>query len=103
VLFFNAFYRKARLGYPRDYRDLNDFALAESPEQTGDFNGVDAPFPTTHQLMLTYQRIWVVGWRPSAQLPAGAVRGESVVLLKRFTLVAHHRFRGVMVTLWARS
>jgi hypothetical protein len=53
--------------------------------------------------MLTYQRIWVVGWRPSAQLPPGSARGESVVLLKRFTLVAHHRFRGVMVTLWARS
>ena len=31
VLFFSAFFRKARLGYPADFRQVSDFAMAVSP------------------------------------------------------------------------
>ena len=31
VLFFSAFFRKARLGYPADFRKVSDFAMAVSP------------------------------------------------------------------------
>jgi hypothetical protein len=101
VLFFNAFFRKDRLGYPADFRKVSDFAMAVSPAAAGTFNGTDKPFAITRPLMLTYRRIWVVGRAPSAGL-AGAFRQESLVLEHRFALVAEHRFRGMTVTLWLR-
>ena len=31
MLFFNSFFRKARLGYPHQFRDTADFAMSVSP------------------------------------------------------------------------
>jgi mannosyltransferase len=45
VLFFSNFYRKARLGYPADYRNVSDFAMAQSPAAAGNFQGRDKPVP----------------------------------------------------------
>ncbi len=43
VLFFSNFFRKARLGYPADYRNVSDFAMAQSPAAAGNFQGRDKP------------------------------------------------------------
>ncbi len=50
--------------------------------------------------MLRYRRIWVVGSRPSAHLPAGLLRQQSLLLEQHFSLVTVRRFRGIVVTLW---
>ena len=52
--------------------------------------------------MITYRRIWVVGQYPSAHVSAPAIRGESELLMSRFTLVAKRHFKGMEVTLWLR-
>jgi mannosyltransferase len=102
VMFFNAFFRKARLGYPSQYRRTNDFALAVSPAVANPFRGIDKPFTAVRPLMLSHQRIWVVGLRPSAKLPAGLLREESLVLQHGFTRIAARGYRNVWVTLWLR-
>jgi mannosyltransferase len=102
VLFFTTFYRKARLGYPGDFRKVSDFAMAVSPVRMGRFQGSDKPFEITRPLMLEHQRIWVIGRSPSALLPAGSMRQESTVLQSSFSLIAKRHFRGIFVTLWLR-
>jgi mannosyltransferase len=101
VLFFGALFRKARLGYPEDFTRTRDFAMAESPQQAGSFWGKDKPFSAVYPLMLEYPRIWVVGPVPSVQLPIAQLREERV-LQRRFTMIAHRRFKGIVVTLWQR-
>jgi len=102
VLFFGTFYRKARLGYPEDFTKTSDFAMAVSPQQAGTFRGRDKPFGLVEPLILAHKRIWVIGAEPSAQLPPGEYRGESLELNSNFALVLKHRFRGMTVTLWQR-
>jgi len=102
ILFFGKFYRKAKLGYPGDFTGTSDFAQAASPLQVGNFQGRDQPAGVTLRLMPGYRRIWVFGARPSLRRPEPALRAESAVLLRRYTLVAQRRFRGILVTLWQR-
>ena len=102
VLFFNTFYRKITLGYPQEFRDVTDFSMAVSPAKAGTYNGVNKPLSEVRSLMLRYRRIWVVGHYPSATVAAPAIRGESELLLSRFTLVAKRHFKGMEVTLWVR-
>jgi mannosyltransferase len=102
VLFFSAFFRKARLGYPADFRKVSDFAMALSPMQAGNFQGTDKPFAQVHPLMLAQQRIWVVGRTPFAKLASPAIEAESALLRTDFRLVARRHFRHVWVTLWVR-
>jgi mannosyltransferase len=102
VLFFNSFFRKARLGYPRDFEKVTDFAMAESPAQAGSFNGTDKPFAVTRPLMLEYRRIWVIGRSPYAALRSPPIRAEAMVLRRGFSIVYLHHFRGMTVTLWLR-
>ncbi len=102
VLFFSAFFRKARLGYPADFGKVSDFAMAVSPAQAGNFQGTDKPFGQVRPLMLAHQRIWVVGRSPFTQLTAPGIRDEDTLLRSDFTLAARHHFRHVWVTLWVR-
>jgi len=102
VLFFNSFFRKARLGYPHQFRDTTDFAMAVSPQRSGTLNGFDKPFSVVGPLMLTYQRIWVVGRAPSVHVSSAAIRAEGELLMRDFTLAAERHFQGVVVTLWVR-
>jgi mannosyltransferase len=102
VLFFSNFYRKARLGYPADYRNVTDFAQAQSPAAAGNFQGRDKPVAAVQSLMTGYQRIWVVGRSPLAHLTAGPVRAEDAVLTSHFSLAAKRHFKGIFVTLWVR-
>jgi len=102
VLFFTSFYRKARLGYPADFRKVSDFALAVPPVRTGNFQGRNRPFEITGPLMLEHRRIWVIGTVPSRRQSAGQLREESMVLLDHFSLVTTRHFRNVVVTLWLR-
>jgi mannosyltransferase len=102
VLFFNTFYRKITFGYPQDFRDITDFALAVSPERSGTYNGINKPFPVVRSLMLTYRRIWVVGRAPSAHVTSPAIRGEGGLLMSRFTRIALRHFKGMVVTLWVQ-
>jgi mannosyltransferase len=102
VMFFSSFFRKARLGYPAQYRKTSDFAMAVSPAVANPFRGIDKPFAAVQPLMLSHQRIWVVGLRPSVKLPAGPLREESMVLRHDFTRVAVMGYRNVWVTLWLR-
>lgn len=102
VLFFDTFFRKARLGYPQDFQKTSDFAMAVSPQQAGTFQGADKPFAIVRPLMLSYQRVWVVGEPPSASLPTAVLRKESLILARDFTIVAQRHFKGISVTLWLR-
>ncbi|HEX7269151.1 MAG TPA: hypothetical protein VF256_17250, partial [Streptosporangiaceae bacterium] len=102
ILFFGKFYRKAELGYPGDFRNTSDFAMAVSPLRAGDFQGRDKPFAVTYPLMLAHRRIWVFGTRPSTRRAPGLISGESMALERRFTLIDRHRFHGILVTLWLR-
>jgi mannosyltransferase len=102
VLFFSAFFRKARLGYPADFRQVSDFAMATSPRQAGNFQGTDKPFAQVRPLMLAHDRIWVVGRTPFAQLASPAIKDESSLLRTDYTLVAKQHFRHIWVTLWVR-
>ena len=102
VLFFSNFFRKARLGYPADYRNVSDFAMAQSPAAAGNFQGRDKPVAAVQSLMTGYQRIWVVGRSPFARLTAGPVRAEDAVLTSHFSLTAKRHFKGISVTLWVR-
>ena len=102
VLFFNDFFRKARLGYPADFGKVTDFAMAVSPTQAGNFRGVNKPVSAIRPLMLGYQRIWVVGWTPERQLGVGPVEEQAAVLRSRFSLAARQHYRSIWVTLWVR-
>ncbi len=102
VLFFTAFFRKARLGYPADFSRVTDFAMAVSPRQAGNFQGTDKPFAQVRPLMLAQRRIWVVGRSPLTQLASPAIKDESSLLQTHFTLVAKQYFRHIWVTLWVR-
>jgi hypothetical protein len=103
ILYFGRFFRKAELGYPADYRDTRDFALALSPARDGSFQGQDKPAAAVLPLMPRFGRIWVVGRVPSLTLPPGPAVPESRVLRQQYTLVARQHFRGITVTLWQRS
>jgi mannosyltransferase len=102
VLYFGTLFRKVELGYPADFRNVTDFAEAKSPRQDGDFRGTDKTFAQTLPLMLSYQRIWVIGEPPSGQLRAALLQQQSAVLESKFRLIDSRTFRGITVTLWQR-
>jgi mannosyltransferase len=102
VMFFASFFRKAELGYPMQFRDTRDLALAVPPSVARPFKGIDKPFSAIRPLMLQHSRIWVIGRPPSASAPAGILREESDVLLQNFTRTAARGYRGMWVTLWQR-
>jgi len=102
VLYFDTFFRKAELGYPQDFSRLTDFAVAVPPRQAGNFRGTDKTFAATLPLMLGYQRIWVIGARPSASLRASLLRQQSQALAQDFTRIDTQTFKGITVTLWQR-
>jgi mannosyltransferase len=102
VLFFGKFFRKARLGYPGDFRDTRDLAMAVSPTQAGNFQGMEKPFPQVRPLLLATRRIWVVGLPPGPERGPGLLGDESAVLQSQFSLVTQQHFRGITLTLWQR-
>jgi mannosyltransferase len=102
VLFFGQFFRKARLGYPADFRNTTDFAMAVSPRQAGNFQGMDKPFPEVQPLLLNFRRIWIVGLPPGPERGPGLLGQESAVLQSRFSLVTRQHYRGITITLWQR-
>jgi mannosyltransferase len=102
VLFFGSFYRKAELGYPAQFHDTSDFALAVPPAVAAPFGGIDKPFAAVRPLMLARSRIWVVGQQPSASQPAGPLREESDVLLSGFSRAIERHYKGMWLTLWVR-
>jgi mannosyltransferase len=101
VLFMSSFFRKAELGYPQQFRDTSDFALAVPPLDAP-YRGINKPLPAVLSLMVARRRIWVLGDVPSPGLPAGAMRAESQVLLQDFTRVTARSYRGMWLTLWVR-
>jgi mannosyltransferase len=102
VLFLSSFYRKARLGYPADFRKVTDFAMAVSPAAAGTFQGVDKPVAAIRALMGQQNRIWVFGRSPLAPTLPGSSQAEAIALRQQFTLVSEHHFRDIFVTLWLR-
>jgi mannosyltransferase len=103
ILFFNSFYRKARLGYPADYRHVTDFAMAVSPQQAGNFNGVDKTFPQVEPVMVRYQRIWVLGRLPSAQVINPAIAAEGELLLSSYRPLLERQYKGMILSLWVKK
>jgi mannosyltransferase len=102
VLYFGAFFRKASLGYPQDFRNVTDIGLAVSPRASGTFQGILKPFSALAPQVLHYQRIWIVGQVPHPGRPPGLMKSESQELLQDFTEQARARFHGITVTLWVR-
>ncbi len=103
VLYFGAFYRKARLGYPQDYRNLADVGLAVTPQASGTFQGTEANWSVTGPALLHYQRVWTVGRPPRAPYPPGLLRAQARELDADYTFARRAVFRGVIVTLWVRD
>jgi mannosyltransferase len=103
ILFFNWFYRKARLGYPADYRNVTDFAMAVSPEKAGNFNGVDKSFAVVKPVMLSYRRIWVLGRLPSASVINPSIAAEGQLLLSSYRLTFERQYKGMILSLWVRK
>jgi hypothetical protein len=101
-LFFNSFYRKARLGYPADYSKVTDFAMAVSPQRAGNFNGVDKTFAAVEPVMLSYDRIWVLGRLPSAGASNLAIRDEGELLLSDYRPLLEHQYKGMILSLWQK-
>jgi mannosyltransferase len=101
VLFMSSFYRKAELGYPEQFRETSDFALAVSPV-FAPYQGINKPLPAVLSLMLAHRRIWVIGDLPSPSLPAGPLREESQLLLRDFIQLRARGYRGMWLTLWVR-
>jgi mannosyltransferase len=102
VLFMDSFYRKAELGYPDEFRKTSDLALAEAPAAAASYLGANKPFAAIRPLMLSHRRIWVIGYLPSAGLPAGTLREESLVLGRDFRRLVVRGFKGIWLTLWIR-
>jgi mannosyltransferase len=102
VLYFGAFFRKASLGYPQDFRNVTDIGLAVSPQASGTFQGILKPFSALAPQVLHYQRIWIVGQVPHPGRPPGLMKSESQELLQDFTQQARARFHGITVTLWVQ-
>ncbi len=102
ILYFGPFFRKAELGYPPDFRKVDDFAVARTPLEAGTFQGTDQPFAAVRPLMLRRARIWVLGRDPSPGLSWKPLREESQLLGRYFTRIARRHFRGITVTLWRR-
>jgi mannosyltransferase len=102
VLFFDDFFRKAELGYPSQFHDVGDLALAVSPAVANPFKGIDKPFPAIASSMLSHHRIWVIGRRPTVAVQSRQLRAERALLLRNFTEVFEHGFRGMWLTLWVR-
>jgi mannosyltransferase len=69
VLFATGFYRKAKLAYPEDFRNLTDFSIAIPPGRLGTFQGRNLGFWAIRAKMLKFHRIWVVGLPPSYPPP----------------------------------
>ncbi len=101
VLFMTSFYRKAELGYPSQFRDTSDFALAVSPSVAKPYQGINKPFTAIRPLMLRHSRIWVLGLRPSGSL-AGEFGSESLVLRQHFRRVVMRGYKGIWLSLWIR-
>jgi mannosyltransferase len=102
VLFLGAFYRKAELAYPYQFRKTSDFALAVPAAVAASYQGIDKPFPAIRPLMLSHRRIWVIGRNPSRHQPAGLPREESLLLLHDYTRVVARGYKGMRLTLWIR-
>jgi mannosyltransferase len=102
VLFFDDFYRKGELGYPSQFHDVSDLALAVSPAVANPFKGIDKPFTAIAPLMLSTNRIWVIGRRPTAQITGRQMREERTLLLRDFAETFVHGYRGMWLTLWVR-
>ena len=103
VLFFGPFFRKARLGYPADYRDLRDFGMAESPVAAGTFQGTDQP--AWRGGLAPAGRITASGSSATPRQPAWPPRRcgrRAVALLDHFTLVTRRQWKGISLTLWVR-
>jgi mannosyltransferase len=102
VLFTGSVYREAELGYPGEFRKTRDFALAVPPVTAAPYQGIDKPFSAIRPLMLRYQRIWVIGYRPSPHLREQLPRQESLILLHDFTRATKRNYKGIHVSLWVR-
>ena len=101
VLFITSFYRKAELGYPDQFSDARDFALAVPPWKARPYQGINKPFSAVRPLLLSYRRIWVVGLRPSGRL-TGEYGAESRELMRYYRHVYLRSYKGIWVSLWIR-
>jgi mannosyltransferase len=101
VLFMSSFFRKAELGYPEQFLQTSDFALAVPPLDAP-YEGINKPLPAVLRLMLARRRIWVIGYLPSPAWPAGPMRAESQVLQQDFIRLGARSYKGMWLTLWAR-
>lgn len=100
VIFVPHSFRWARLGYPRQYRQLDDVALSRSPQQSGTLNGTNKTHAQATKDMLTHHRIWVIG-RPMNNLtPFDAL--QLALVQTRYHLVSDKHFHGVEVRRYDR-
>lgn len=98
LLFSHPRFRPGILAYPQDYAATADVGLATTPRHSGTLTGVAKPAQLVQAEVLSYRRVWVVGycqdWRwgipIGAQSPARA----------EFRLAERRYFTGVCVSLY---
>jgi mannosyltransferase len=102
VLFMPRSVRSAELGYPAPYQNLDDLALAQTPERAGTFLGVDLSPRAIRIAIERHARIWVVGQYPlrgSAHASPGAAR----LLRTEYHPTVIGRFTGADVVLYVKG
>ena len=102
VLFATAFYRKAELAYPEDFRNLKDFSLAIPPGKLGTFQGRNLGFWAIRANMLKFHRIWVVGRPPSYPPVIPPFPSLARAVERHFVWKSREDFQGITVSLWVR-
>jgi mannosyltransferase len=103
VLFATGFYRKAKLAYPEDWRNVTDFSIAIPPGKLGTFQGRDLGFWAIRANMLKYHRIWVVGRPPSYPPVIPPFRALAHTIETHFIWQSREDFQGITVSLWIRK
>ncbi|WP_424567887.1 glycosyltransferase family 39 protein [Streptomyces sp. CH-036] len=102
VLFIPAARRDTMLVSPDAFTDMQDLALAETPEESGTLKGVEASPSQIRAAMLTHRRILLVTDATEVARPTKGERDRTKieVLKAYFTLVSEEQVRGRRVALY---
>jgi mannosyltransferase len=108
VLFLNGFYRKIELAYPTEFRNVDDFALAKTPAEVGNYRGTLRTYNEIRPRLLAHDRVWTIGPTAERARSHGYAAGdlatvEHALLQSRYRLVTRRRFGTVVLDLWQRS
>lgn len=102
ILYIPAASSLAPLAYPQDFAQVDNIAIAVTPEASGSYYGIPKPFRQIRRDMLEQHRIWEFSDSGTTGMSARQ-QAERVVLHHDFHEVRSRAFTGVTVMLWVRD